>query len=228
MAHEPEGPSGRPNEVPQSGGGEDALAEYRSKRDFAKTSEPAGGEGRPRSERRRYLIQKHAASRLHYDLRLEIGGTLKSWAVPKGPSLDPKDKRLAARTEDHPLEYGTFEGTIPEGEYGAGTVMLWDEGWWEPDMDWLRESSNKRRVKAAETGGPEGMLEQGELKVRLHGRKLRGSWVLVRMKPRPGERGENWLLIKHRDDEAREGYDITEEEPDSVSSGRSLEEIAGQ
>jgi bifunctional non-homologous end joining protein LigD len=202
------------------------LEEYRKKRDFEKTSEPAGGSAEPRPDKPRYLIQKHAATRLHYDLRLELDGVLLSWAVPKGPSLDPREKRLAAHVEDHPLEYGSFEGIIPKGEYGGGTVMLWDEGWWEPDMEWLHASSTKKQVKSAEEKGAAGMLEQGELKFRLHGQKLKGSYVLVRMKPRPGERGESWLLIKHRDEEASEDRDITEEQPNSVVSGRSLEQIA--
>jgi bifunctional non-homologous end joining protein LigD len=208
------------------GGETESLQEYRKKRDFEKTPEPAGGAAEPRPEQPRYLIQKHAASRLHYDLRLELDGVLLSWAVPKGPSLDPKEKRLAAHVEDHPLEYGSFEGIIPEGEYGGGTVMLWDEGWWEPDMEWLHASSTKKQIKAAEGAGPAGMLEQGELKFKLHGKKLKGSFVLVRMKPRPGERGESWLLIKHRDEEATEDGDITEAQPHSVVSGRSLEQIA--
>lgn len=150
-----------------------------------------------------FCVHKHAASTLHYDLRLELNGVLKSWAVPKGPSLDPKDKRLAVQVEDHPLEYADFEGVIPEGEYGAGTVMVWDRGWWEPQ------------------GAPN--LEQGQLKFTLHGQKLRGSFALVQMKNRGPK---NWLLLKHRDEEARPGYDVTTMEPNSVVSGRTLEEIA--
>jgi bifunctional non-homologous end joining protein LigD len=197
-----------------------ALEEYRRKRDFRKTPEPAGGQlpGAPSAAPDRkpgmagllYVIQKHAASRLHYDFRLELDGVLLSWAVPKGPSLDPRDRHLAARTEDHPLEYGSFEGTIPKGEYGGGTVLLWDRGTWEPE------------------GDPHEMLGKGDLKFTLHGEKLRGSWVLVRMKPR-AERGdkEEWLLIKHRDGEAVEGagQQILGDRPDSVASGRSVEEI---
>ena len=166
----------------------------------------AGGRARAKSGLL-YVIQKHDASRLHYDFRLELDGVLLSWAIPKGPSLDPRDRHLAARTEDHPLEYGTFEGTIPEGEYGGGTVLLWDRGTWEPE------------------GDPHEMLRKGDLKFTLHGEKLNGSWVLVRMKPRP-ERGdkEEWLLIKHRDDESvdGDGQRILEDRPESVASGRSL------
>jgi bifunctional non-homologous end joining protein LigD len=191
-----------------------ALEEYRRKRDFGKTPEPGGAEQAqvtPGAPGARYIIQKHDARRLHYDFRLELDGVLLSWAIPKGPSLDPHDRHLAARTEDHPLEYGSFEGTIPEGEYGAGTVLLWDRGTWEPE------------------GDPHAMMRKGDLKFTLHGEKLRGSWVLVRMKPRP-EQGdkEEWLLIKHRDEEAVEGggQRLMDERPTSVASGRSLEEIA--
>jgi bifunctional non-homologous end joining protein LigD len=162
-------------------------------------------------------VQKHAASSLHYDFRLESAGVLKSWAVPKGPSLDPADKRLAVMTEDHPLEYAHFEGAIPEGEYGGGTVLLWDVGWWEPDLAW---------IEAAKDHGPTdpvAALALGELKFVLHGKKLTGSWALVQMKGR-GEK--NWLLIKHRDDAARPGTSIVDEAPDSVATGRSLEEIS--
>jgi bifunctional non-homologous end joining protein LigD len=199
-----------------------ALAEYRSRRDFSRTGEPAGGEAAgvtPKPDRPVYAVQKHAASSLHYDLRLESGGVLKSWAVPKGPSLDPADKRLAVMTEDHPLEYAAFEGTIPEGEYGAGTVMLWDLGWWEPDVAWMKEGKGG----TGEPLDPEAALARGELKFVLHGQKLTGSWALVQMKGR-GEK--NWLLIKHRDAAAKAGFSITEEAPDSVASGRSLDEIA--
>jgi bifunctional non-homologous end joining protein LigD len=200
------------------------LNEYHSRRDFSRTGEPAGDEARAgeRSSRKPvYVIQKHAASNLHYDLRLEAGGVLKSWAVPKGPSLDPADKRLAVMTEDHPLEYAAFEGTIPEGEYGAGTVMLWDLGWWEPDVAWMKQGK-----EGAETPvDPEAALARGELKFVLHGQKLTGSWALVQMKGR-GEK--NWLLIKHRDDVARSGVSVTVEAPDSVASGRSLDDIAAE
>lgn len=199
-----------------------ALVEYRSRRDFSRTAEPAGGEAGEREsppERPVYVVQKHAASSLHYDLRLEAGGVLKSWAVPKGPSLNPADKRLAVMTEDHPLEYAAFEGTIREGEYGAGTVMLWDVGWWEPDLAWIKEG----KLGDAEPVDPETALARGELKFVLHGQKLTGSWALVQMKGR-GEK--NWLLIKHRDAAAKSESSITEEAPDSVATGRSLDEIA--
>jgi DNA ligase D-like protein (predicted 3'-phosphoesterase) len=155
------------------------LAPYRAKRDFSKTAEPSGD--RPAaSTGHAYLIQKHAARRLHYDFRLEIDGTLKSWAVTRGPSLNPADKRLAVHVEDHPLAYGDFEGTIPQGEYGGGTVMLWDQGTWEPIGD-------------AERG-----LKKGRLDFELHGKRLKGRWHLVRMAGnRRGEaKRENWLLIK--------------------------------
>ena len=187
-----------------------ALEEYRRRRDFEKTPEPAGDVSAPREAGGRllYLIQKHDASRLHYDFRLELDGVLLSWAIPKGPSLDTHDRHLAARTEDHPLEYGSFEGIIPEDEYGGGTVLLWDRGTWEPQ------------------GDPHEMLRKGDLKFALHGEKLSGSWVLVRMRPR-GDK-EEWLLIKHRDEEAvdGDGQRVLRERPGSVASGRSLKEIA--
>ncbi|MBE0476444.1 MAG: DNA ligase D [Coriobacteriia bacterium] len=185
------------------------LKEYRRKRDFAQTPEPKGA---PRRDSGRlYVIHKHAARRLHYDLRLELDGVLLSWAIPKGPSLDPADKHLAVRVEDHPVEYGSFEGVIPAGEYGAGTVMLWDRGAWEPARD------------------PHEGLAEGDLKFALRGEKLRGEWVLVRMKRRSEEEGkENWLLIKHRDREALagDGGAVLRERAGSVASGRSMEEIA--
>ncbi|HHY48198.1 MAG TPA: DNA ligase D [Alphaproteobacteria bacterium] len=189
------------------------LAEYQRKRDFSKTTEPSGT---PAARKQRttlsFVVQKHAARRLHYDFRLELDGVLKSWAVTKGPSNNPADKRLAVRVEDHPLEYGGFEGTIPKGEYGGGTVMLWDRGTWEP------------------IGDPHEGLEQGELKFRLHGRRLKGEWVLVHMKgrdsPRQGsEPRENWLLIKHRDEYARETDGLTERFTTSVETGRDMADI---
>ncbi len=189
----------------------DRLSEYQAKRDFSRTAEPSGTAGRRRSGGFRYLIQRHAATRLHFDFRLEYDGVLLSWAVPNGPSLDPADKRLAVRTEDHPLDYGDFEGTIPKGEYGGGTVMLWDEGTWEP------------------VGEPEAGLEKGDLKFILHGERLHGKWVLVRMRRKPGERSkrENWLLIKERDAYAtEETKPITERVLTSVRSGRTMDEIA--
>jgi bifunctional non-homologous end joining protein LigD len=189
------------------------LDEYHRKRDFASTPEPAGTP-EPASETGAapltFVVHKHAARALHYDLRLEVGGVYASWAVPKGPSLDTTDKRLAVHVEDHPLEYGTFEGTIPEGEYGGGTVMIWDRGTYEP------------------VGDPAACIAKGDFKFVLSGTKLRGQWVLVRMKPRPGEKRENWLLIKERDENVRPhgSYDVLTEEPDSAATGRTMEQIA--
>jgi bifunctional non-homologous end joining protein LigD len=189
-----------------------SLAEYKRKRDFTKTAEPAGGD-EPRRPKRalRFVVQKHAASRLHFDFRLELDGVMKSWAVPKGPSYDTTARRLAMEVEDHPIEYNTFEGTIPKGEYGGGTVMLWDRGTYEP-----------------EAGGGEDALregyERGDLKIVLHGKRLRGGWVLVRMR-RPGERPQ-WLLIKHRDEFADASYDVVADVQTSVATGRTMEEIA--
>ncbi len=188
----------------------DKLTRYRSMRDFGKTAEPAGAERTQPSNRLRFVIQKHAATRLHYDFRLELNGVFLSWAVTRGPSLDPADKRLAVQTEDHPLDYGDFEGTIPKGEYGGGTVSLWDRGYWEPE------------------GDPEAMLKGGDLKFTLDGQRLKGSWVLVRMKRRGNEKRDNWLLIKHRDDWAvdGEGGALVETETNSIASGRTMEDIA--
>ncbi|MBI5265388.1 MAG: DNA ligase D [Bradyrhizobium sp.] len=185
------------------------LSTYRKKRDFDRTPEPSGEVAVAPSKRRRFVIQKHDATRLHYDLRLEFDGVFKSWAVTKGPSLDPHDKRLAVEVEDHPLDYGDFEGTIPEGQYGGGTVMLWDRGYWEAE-------------------DPEAGFKKGDLKFTLHGDKLHGSWVLVRMRnDRAGGKRTNWLLIKHRDEYAREGSDNNIlEEDHSVASSRSMEQIA--
>ena len=185
------------------------LTLYRKKRDFEKTAEPSGDTRVAPSKRRRFVIQKHDATRLHYDLRLEFDGVFKSWAVTRGPSLDPHDKRLAVEVEDHPLDYGDFEGTIPEGQYGGGTVQLWDRGYWESD-------------------DPEGGFKKGDLKFTLDGEKLHGSWVLVRMRrDRDGGKRTNWLLIKHRDEYAREGDANTILDDDSsVASGRAMEEIA--
>ncbi len=186
------------------------LEEYRRKRRFQVTPEPSGEKKeRPRREKAlAYVIQKHRASQLHYDFRLEWNGVLLSWAVPKGPSLDPKVKRMAMQVEDHPLAYAKFEGVIPEGEYGGGTVMIWDEGAWKPEVP---------DVDAA--------LKKGDLKFTLKGKKLRGSWVLVRLKPRGGEKRSGWLLIKHRDEFASE-EDIAQTQPRSVVSKRLLVEIA--
>jgi bifunctional non-homologous end joining protein LigD len=190
-----------------------ALEEYRKKRDFTKTPEPAGIVKNRKQPERFFCVQKHLASHLHYDFRLEHGGVLLSWAVPKGPSLDPTTKRLAMKVEDHPLDYGEFEGVIPEG-YGAGIVMLWDRGTWTPESD---------DVDAA--------LKKGDLKFTLSGYKLKGSWVLVRTGGRyPGARGggdRSWLLIKHRDDWAGD-VDITEFAPKSVKSDGDFEDILGE
>ncbi len=188
------------------------LATYRAKRDFAKTAEPSGDAAVAPSERLRFVIQKHAARRLHYDLRLELDGVFKSWAVTKGPSLDPKVKRLAVEVEDHPLDYGDFEGTIPQGEYGGGTVQLWDRGYWQP------EGSRSAHE----------MLRAGSLRFKLEGERLEGGWVLVRMRnDRSSGRRQNWLLIKHHDAfEQSSNGDATSEEDRSVASGRTMEEIA--
>ncbi|TCD15515.1 DNA ligase D [Oricola cellulosilytica] len=186
---------------------EGKLAEYRRKRDFDKTSEPAGSRRSGSSRRRTFVVQKHAASRLHYDFRLEWSGVLLSWAVTRGPSTDPSAKRLAVRTEDHPLDYATFEGTIPKKQYGGGTVMLWDRGWWEPSEN-ITEG-----------------LKAGKLKFVLHGERMIGAWTLVRMRGR--EKRENWLLIKERDRFAEDGEDILIERfTTSIESGRTMEEIA--
>src|SRR5687767_3570258 len=172
-----------------------ALQKYAAKRKFTRTPEPA-----PKSRSRRsgpllFVVQKHAARRLHYDFRLELDGVLKSWAVPKGPSLDPADKRLAVEVEDHPLEYGKFEGTIPQGEYGGGEVIVWDRGTWTPSGD-------------VEQG-----LRNGKLEFELDGEKLKGNWVIFRIKNRSSGDKPNWLLVKRRDDEARpvDEYDITDD-----------------
>jgi bifunctional non-homologous end joining protein LigD len=186
------------------------LEEYRRKRRFQVTSEPEGKAVRPSARKRKlaFVVQKHRATALHYDVRLEWNGVMLSWAVPKGPSYDPSVKRLAMQTEDHPIEYNKFEGIIPEGEYGGGTVMIWDNGVWTPES---------KDVEAA--------LAKGDLKLSLHGKKLRGSWVLVRTRGRPGDTRSSWLLIKHRDEWASTD-DITELAPRSVVSNRLLVEIA--
>jgi bifunctional non-homologous end joining protein LigD len=186
------------------------LKEYQKKRDFKVTSEPSGKEsGSTKSgDSLIYVIQKHRATQLHYDFRLEWKGTLLSWAVPKGPSLDPSVKRLATQVEDHPIAYATFEGVIPEGEYGGGTVMVWDNGTWEP-----------------EGAGAEAGLEKGDFKFKLHGKKLKGSWVLVRTRGFGSSTKISWLLIKHRDEYAST-EDVTAKEFRSVVSKRLLAEIA--
>ncbi|MCR6502877.1 DNA ligase D [Shinella sp. CPCC 101442] len=192
----------------------DKLSTYKKKRDFKQSQEPSGSTAVESSNRLRFVIQKHDATRLHYDLRLELDGVFKSWAVTKGPSLDPHDKRLAVEVEDHPLDYGDFEGTIPKGQYGGGAVMLWDRGYWEPE-------GNK---------SPEEALKKGDFKFTLHGKRLNGSFVLVRMRnDRDGGKRTNWLLIKHHDDHSVEenGAAILDENMTSVASGRTIEQIAG-
>src|SRR5271163_4256366 len=189
------------------------LSTYVSKRDFAKTSEPSGEKQVAPANRRRFVIQKHDARRLHYDLRLELDGVFKSWAVTRGPSLDPHEKRLAVEVEDHPLDYGDFEGTIPKGQYGGGTVMLWDRGYWEPE--------GKR--------SPEQALAKGDFKFTLEGERLHGGFVLVRMaNDRERSKRTNWLLIKHRDQFALEGNGaaVVEQNDTSVASRRTMEAIA--
>jgi len=188
------------------------LARYRAMRDFTKTAEPSGAEKVQPSKRLRFVIQKHDATRLHFDFRLELDGTFKSWAVTKGPSMDPHDRRLAVEVEDHPLDYGDFEGTIPEGQYGGGTVMLWDRGYWEPEPG---------------TDPHEG-LRKGDLKIVMDGERLKGGFVLVRMKRREWEKKNNWLLIKHHDAYAVEhdGMALVEDTKTSVASGRTMDQIA--
>ncbi len=191
------------------------LARYQSMRDFTVTAEPSGKAKVAASKRLRFVIQKHAATRLHYDFRLELDGTFRSWAVTRGPSRDPAEKRLAVEVEDHPLDYGDFEGTIPKGQYGGGTVMLWDRGYWEPE------------------GDAEAMLKKGDLKFTLDGEKLKGSWVLVRMRSDKYAKGgkskrNNWLLIKHKDTFAKAGdAEKVLKQDHSVTSGRAMAAIAG-
>ena len=189
------------------------LAEYRRKRDFSRTAEPRGGRPK-RAKQLAFVIQKHAASHLHFDLRLELDGVMKSWAVPKGPSVDPTVKRLAMEVEDHPIDYNTFEGTIPQGEYGGGTVMLWDRGSYRYGGDDPDPVEGLRRGYA-----------KGDFKFVLEGKRLHGSWVLVRTRRGDSKRPQ-WLLIKHRDEHAEEGGDVVAEETTSVTTGRTMEEIA--
>ncbi len=188
----------------------DTLEEYRRKRDFRKTGEPRGKRGRKTG--RRFVIQKHAASSLHYDFRLEADGVLKSWAVPKGPSTDPRDKRLAMPTEDHPLDYRDFEGVIPKGEYGAGAVIVWDRG------------TYRNLTEDDEEGFPVARaIERGHLKIWLDGEKLRGGYALTRIGKGKDER---WLLVKMDDEEADARRNPVSTEPESVLSGRTVEEVA--
>ncbi|WP_232491800.1 DNA ligase D [Novosphingobium kaempferiae] len=187
---------------------EERLAKYRDKRDFTRTAEPSGASTPTAGNG--FVVQKHAASRLHYDFRLELDGTLVSWAVTRGPSPNPDDKRLAVRTEDHPLDYARFEGTIPKGEYGGGTVMLWDNGTWEP-------------VPGKD---PSRTLPEGHLHFTLHGRRMQGEWIMFRLKPRGREKGENWILRKVEDEFAAGSDDLIGVHLTSVDSGRTMEEIA--
>src|SRR5580692_5828448 len=187
-----------------------ALETYRKKRNFAATAEPKGGS--PGADSDIFVVQKHDATRLHYDFRLALDGVLKSWAVTRGPSLNPAEKRLAVAVEDHPLEYADFEGTIAKGEYGGGAVIVWDNGTWAPLGD-------------AHKG-----LKKGHLEFELHGQKLHGRWQLVRMHGKPGEKRENWLLIKGDDEFARSAdeADILEERPESINTGRTIDQLEGE
>ena len=186
----------------------ETLAEYRARRDFARTGEPKGGRRRP-ARRPRFVIQQHAARSLHYDFRLEAAGVLKSWAVPKGPSLNPSEKRLAMATEDHPLEYADFEGVIPEGQYGAGTVIVWDRGTYRN----LHEEPVEEQVR------------KGHVAVWLQGKKLRGGYALTRV---GGGKRERWLLVKMDDEQADRRRKPVRSQPESVKSGRTLEEVAAR
>jgi bifunctional non-homologous end joining protein LigD len=200
-----------PSRAPRRSAGE-SLSEYRRKRDFSRTAEPRGGRSSP-APKLAFVIQKHAARNLHFDLRLELDGVMKSWAVPKGPSLDPSIKRLAMQVEDHPIEYNAFEGTIPQGEYGGGTVMIWDRGTYryagdDPDpVEGLRKGFRK-----------------GDFKFVLQGKRLKGSWVLVRTR-RGDPRRPQWLLIKHRDEFAEPGSDVVAEQQTSAVTRRTMEQI---
>ncbi len=188
------------------------LARYQEMRDFGKTAEPSGrGAKATASPRLRFVIQKHAATRLHYDLRLEYEGVFKSWAVTRGPSYNPHDKRLAVEVEDHPLDYGDFEGSIPKGQYGGGTVLLWDRGYWAPEPGVDIEKAMKK----------------GDLKFVMEGERMRGSWVLARMKRRPGEKRDNWLMIKHKDEfTVEQQEELGPRDDPSIASGRTMAQIA--
>jgi bifunctional non-homologous end joining protein LigD len=198
-----------------------SLDEYKRKRRFEETPEPP-----PKVEKKtghRFVVQRHAATRLHYDFRLEMDGVLKSWAVPKGPSLDASDKRLAMQVEDHPVSYFDFEGTIPEGNYGAGTVMVWDVGTWEP----LSPMPVDGKYVPATDKEADAMLDKGDLKFRLNGKRLKGDFALVHIKGRrPGSKGNEWLLIKKHDDAEVNRYDIDKYDT-SVLTKRTMEEIGG-
>jgi DNA ligase D-like protein (predicted 3'-phosphoesterase) len=192
----------------------DKLEHYRDRRDFRRTREPAGGQQKP-GTRPIFTIQKHDASRLHYDFRLEVGNVLKSWAVPKGPSTDPREKRLAVETEDHPLEYADFEGTIPESEYGGGTVLVWDAGWY-------------RNLKLDDAGHEKTSMAQayrdGHLAFWLEGKKLRGGYALTRFRHEHGK--AQWLLVKMDDQAADARRNPVSSEPQSVLSGRTIKQVA--
>ena len=190
------------------------LAEYHRKRNFDETPEPEGRVERTRPSRLQFVIQKHAATSLHFDFRLELDGVMKSWAVPKGPSLDPTVKRLAIQVEDHPISYNTFEGTIPEGEYGGGTVMLWDRDTYTAASDATDPVADLRNGYAS-----------GELSFVLHGERLHGAWTLIRTR-RGAQKQPQWLLVKRRDDDAEPGSDVVAEYETSVATGRTMEEIA--
>ena len=191
----------------------DALQTYRDRRDFHRSPEPSGESGRKPGSRPVFVIQKHAASRLHYDLRLEIDGVLKSWAVPKGPSLDPRQRRLAIQTEDHPLEYADFEGVIPNGEYGGGTVLVWDAGTYK----------NQSRADDNHRMSPARALDAGKLVFELWGKKLRGRWALIHL--RNNGRKREWLLIKERDNAADARRKPLSTQPESVVSGLRIEQL---
>src|SRR5579864_8515858 len=199
-----------------------ALEEYKRKRSFERTPEPP-----PKLDPKkgfRFVVQKHRATRLHYDFRLEMEGVLKSWAVPKGPSLDPSDKRLAMQVEDHPVSYFHFEGMIPPNNYGAGTVMVWDTGTWEPLQEDYSDHAKNRAEREKHAAD---MLAKGDLKFRLHGQKLKGDFVLAKMRSRrPGSKGTEWLLIKKKDDQTQPGYDIGKYDYSALTK-KSLAEIAG-
>jgi len=188
----------------------DPLAKYNAKRDFSKTAEPKGE--RAGDTGHRFMVQKHDATRLHWDLRLEVDGVMKSWAVTRGPSLNPDDKRLAVQTEDHPISYADFEGTIPAGEYGGGTVMLWDQGRWVPEP-----GKDPRRT-----------IEEGHLHFRLEGERMKGDWVMFRLKPKPGEKAEPWMLKKVTDEYAQpdDGDALVDNDVTSVTTNRTMAEIA--
>ena len=193
-----------------------SLAVYKKKRDFKHTPEPAAKRKKPALKGHIFVVQKHDASHLHYDFRIEIDGVLKSWAVPKGPSMDPSQKRLAVPTEDHPLDYAKFEGTIPKDQYGGGTVMVWDKGKYVN----LKLNKDGSEIPMSQTA------QQGRIEIWLEGKKLKGSFALVRT--RMVGKQEQWLLIKRKDELAQPDTDILADQPDSALSGRSLEEIAEQ